>query len=184
MTPKRVTSGGARLRGLASGQLSSKETLQRWRVFGDTVFNLTDPGIEPKTSRLIALSLTTELTDWLRELWSWFTLLRAFLVESQSIFHSSGKQMHDFRFLKSSSIQFQSGFLLVPESGRIHLIPLRSLSHLPSISFDLQLPQSSTRLSSYSLPPSSSMSVLAVLAFASHLLPSSLPSSVYYHHPF
>ena len=31
--------------------------------------------------------------------------------------------------------------------------PPRLLSHLPSILFDLQLPQSSTRISSHSLPP-------------------------------
>ena len=37
ITPKRVTSGGAHLRGLAPGQHSSEETSQRWRVVGDTV---------------------------------------------------------------------------------------------------------------------------------------------------
>ena len=36
-TPKRVTSCGAHLRGLAPGQYSSEETSQRWRVVGDTV---------------------------------------------------------------------------------------------------------------------------------------------------
>ena len=41
----------------------------------------------------------------------------------------------------SSSIQFQPGFL-VTEGGRIHLVPSVILSHLPSISFDLQLPRS------------------------------------------
>ena len=36
-TPKRVTSCGAHLRGLAPGLHSSEETSQRWRVVGDTV---------------------------------------------------------------------------------------------------------------------------------------------------
>ena len=35
--PKRVTSGGAHLCGLAPGQHSSEETSQRWQVVGDTV---------------------------------------------------------------------------------------------------------------------------------------------------
>ena len=34
--PKRVTSGRAHLRGLASGQHSSEATSQRWRAVGDT----------------------------------------------------------------------------------------------------------------------------------------------------
>ena len=37
ITPKRVTSGGAHLRGLAPGLHSSEETSQRWRAVGDTV---------------------------------------------------------------------------------------------------------------------------------------------------
>ena len=37
ITPKRVTSCGSHLRGLAPGQHSSEETSQRWRVVGDTV---------------------------------------------------------------------------------------------------------------------------------------------------
>ena len=37
ITPKRATSGGAHLRGLAPGQHSSEEASQRWRVVGDTV---------------------------------------------------------------------------------------------------------------------------------------------------
>ena len=37
ITPKRVTSGGAHLRGLAPGLRSSEETSQRWRAVGDTV---------------------------------------------------------------------------------------------------------------------------------------------------
>ena len=50
--PKRVTSGGAHLRGLAPArQRSFKETSQRWRFVGDTVSDLTCPGIAPKTSR-------------------------------------------------------------------------------------------------------------------------------------
>ena len=39
ITPKRVTSCGAHLRGLAPGQHSSEKTSQRWRVVGDTVSN-------------------------------------------------------------------------------------------------------------------------------------------------
>ena len=34
ITPTRVTSGGAYLSGLAPGQQSSEETLQRWRAVG------------------------------------------------------------------------------------------------------------------------------------------------------
>ena len=37
---------------LAPGQHSSEETSQQWRVVGSTVFDLTDPGIVPKTSRI------------------------------------------------------------------------------------------------------------------------------------
>ena len=37
ITPKRVTSCGAHLRGLAPGLHSSEEESQRWRVVGDTV---------------------------------------------------------------------------------------------------------------------------------------------------
>ena len=37
ITPKRVTSCGAHLRGSAPGQHSSEESSQRWRVVGDTV---------------------------------------------------------------------------------------------------------------------------------------------------
>ena len=37
ITPKRVTSCGAHLCGLAPGQHSSEETSQRWRVVGDIV---------------------------------------------------------------------------------------------------------------------------------------------------
>ena len=51
ITPKRVTSGGTHLRGLAPGQHSSKKRTQRWRVVGDAVSDLTNPGIESQTSR-------------------------------------------------------------------------------------------------------------------------------------
>ena len=37
ITPKRVTSGGAHLRGLAPGLHSSEEALQRWQTVGNTV---------------------------------------------------------------------------------------------------------------------------------------------------
>ena len=62
ITPKRVTSGGAHLRGLAPGLHSSEETSQRWRVVDDTVSNWTGLGIEPKTSRTESVRLATELT--------------------------------------------------------------------------------------------------------------------------
>ena len=48
---KRVTSGGVHLRSLAPGQPSFEKTSQRWRAVDDTVSDLIDPGIEPKTSR-------------------------------------------------------------------------------------------------------------------------------------
>ena len=38
ITPKRITSGMAHLRGLAPRQRSSTKTSQRWRAVGDTVF--------------------------------------------------------------------------------------------------------------------------------------------------
>ena len=47
MTPKRVTSGGAHLRGSVPGQHSSEETSQRCRVIGDTVSGSIDPGLDP-----------------------------------------------------------------------------------------------------------------------------------------
>ena len=37
ITPKRVTSGGAHLRGLAPRLHSSEETSQRWQAIGDAV---------------------------------------------------------------------------------------------------------------------------------------------------
>ena len=46
ITPKRVTSGGDHLHGLAPGLHSSEETSQRWRALGDTALDLTDPEIE------------------------------------------------------------------------------------------------------------------------------------------
>ena len=48
ITTKRVTSGGAHLRGVAVGQHDSEETSQWCRVVGDTVFDLTGSGIEPQ----------------------------------------------------------------------------------------------------------------------------------------
>ena len=79
-----------------------------------------------------------------------------------------------FFFFYPVSIRFSP----LSEGGRIHLIP-SAIAPTPSlISFDLQFPQSLTRLSSHSLSPASSMSFLAVLTFASHSLPSSLPCSL------
>ena len=40
ITPKRATSGGIHLRGLAPGQHSSEETSQRWRAVGNAVYDL------------------------------------------------------------------------------------------------------------------------------------------------
>ena len=51
ITPKRVTSGGAHLRGLSPGQRNFDQTSQRWRAVGDNASDLTDPEIEPMTSR-------------------------------------------------------------------------------------------------------------------------------------
>ena len=59
---RRVTSGGAYLRGLAPKQHSSEETSQRWRAVDDTVYDLTVPGIKPQTSRPDRDTLITELT--------------------------------------------------------------------------------------------------------------------------
>ena len=62
ITPKRVTSGGARLRALAPEQHSFRRNVtamaSRWRHCAD----LTGPGIEPKTSRTDSARLATELT--------------------------------------------------------------------------------------------------------------------------
>ena len=43
------TRGGAHLRGLALGRQCSEEISQRWRAVGDTVSDLTGPGIESQT---------------------------------------------------------------------------------------------------------------------------------------
>ena len=56
-------SGGTHLRSLAPGQLSSEETLQRWQAIGDTVSDLSEPGIEPQTSRTDSVRLTTVGTN-------------------------------------------------------------------------------------------------------------------------
>ena len=52
--PKRVSSGGAHLRDLASGQHSSEETSQRWLAVGDTLFDWTDLRIDPQNSRVLS----------------------------------------------------------------------------------------------------------------------------------
>ena len=59
ITPKRVTNGGAHLRGLALGQHRSKETWQWWRAVVYTASNSTGPGIELQISAPIAMSLAT-----------------------------------------------------------------------------------------------------------------------------
>ena len=62
ITPKHVTSGGTHLCGLGPGQHSCEETSQRWQAVGNTVFDLTGPGIESQTFRTDSVLLTTELT--------------------------------------------------------------------------------------------------------------------------
>ena len=62
ITPNRVASGGAHLPGLAPGLHSSEETSQRWRAGAEHCADLTDPGIEPQTSRTESVRLATELT--------------------------------------------------------------------------------------------------------------------------
>ena len=60
-TPKRVTNCGAHLRNLAPGQQLRRyvaTVASRWRHCVD----LTDPGIEPQTSRTDSVRLATELT--------------------------------------------------------------------------------------------------------------------------
>ena len=61
ITPKRVTSSGAHLRGLPPGQHSSEESSQRWRVVGD-IADLTGPEFKPQTSRTDSVRLATELS--------------------------------------------------------------------------------------------------------------------------
>ena len=77
ITPKRVTSGGIHLRGLAPGQHSSKETSQWWRAVGDTVSDLTGQRIEleiPRTDlKHCAIFLTKfqpGYSQYCRTIWS------------------------------------------------------------------------------------------------------------------
>ena len=51
ITPKRVASREAHLRGLGPRQHSFEETSQRWQAVEDTVPDLTCPRVEPQTSR-------------------------------------------------------------------------------------------------------------------------------------
>ena len=67
ITPKRVSSCGTHLRGLAPGQHNSEESSQRRRVIESQRWrrhcvDLTGPGIEPQTSRTDSVRLATELT--------------------------------------------------------------------------------------------------------------------------
>ena len=62
ITPKRVTSGGAHLSGLAPGQHSSEDTSQRRRAVICTGSDLTDPGIEGRTYRTDGDAFRTELS--------------------------------------------------------------------------------------------------------------------------
>ena len=56
------TNGGVHLGSLAPVQHSFKETSQRWRGVGDTVYDFTCSEIEPKVSAPMAMSLTTTTT--------------------------------------------------------------------------------------------------------------------------
>ena len=60
IAPKRVTSGGAHLCGLAPEQSSSEKTSQRWRTVGDALSDFTESVIElqPYTD---GMCFTTEL---------------------------------------------------------------------------------------------------------------------------
>ena len=58
----RITSGGAHLRFLSPGLHSSEEMLQQWQAVADTVSDMTDPVIEPQTSRTDSDAFTTERT--------------------------------------------------------------------------------------------------------------------------
>ena len=55
---KRVTSGEARLHGLAPGQHSSEETSQWWRTFSRHCADLTGPGIETQSYRTDSMCAT------------------------------------------------------------------------------------------------------------------------------
>ena len=61
---KRVTIGGAHLRGLVPEQLRSEETPRWWRAVGDTVSDLTEPGFEPQSSGTNDSVFATELTSF------------------------------------------------------------------------------------------------------------------------
>ena len=58
---ERVTSGGVPVSCLVPGLHSFEETLKRWPAVGDTVSDLTGPGIEPQTYRTDSYVLN----DWL-----------------------------------------------------------------------------------------------------------------------
>ena len=60
--PMRVTCGEVHLLALGPGQHSSEEMSQRWRAVGDTVSDLTCPGIEAQTFLTNNDDLTTEQT--------------------------------------------------------------------------------------------------------------------------
>ena len=55
---KRVTSGGAHLRGSAPGLHSSEETSQRWRAVGDTVPIWPTRDLNPRPPALTAYALS------------------------------------------------------------------------------------------------------------------------------
>ena len=57
--PKHVTGNGAHLRHFALGQHSSREMLQQWRIFCNTVPNLNSPVTELRPLAPIVMSLAT-----------------------------------------------------------------------------------------------------------------------------
>ena len=94
--PKRVTSCGVHLHGLAPGQQSSEEMSQHWRAVGNFVSDLTGPGIESQTSRTDSVHLTTQLIGRLinidgRVVWS------VCLLSCRLGFDSESGQTNDFK---------------------------------------------------------------------------------------
>ena len=96
VSPKRVTSGGGPIRGLAPGLHSPEETSQRWRTVGDKCADWTGPGIEPQTSRTDSVRSATcgrfgfdSLVDQIgHSVASGFPPLRRFFCVAQA--HSRG----------------------------------------------------------------------------------------------
>ena len=62
IAPKRITSGGVRLRDLEPGQCIFEETLLRWRAVGDAVPDLPAGELNPRPPAPLAISLCTVAT--------------------------------------------------------------------------------------------------------------------------